>query len=108
MTPVINAVPIRHPRYVHVKFQHYLKDLGLTAKQRKNYAAWLSRFLVFHHGKPLESLNQQHIEHFLQFLAVYANDSEQQQHEAHCCLRVFYQCYLPDRARSPEACADTA
>jgi len=89
------AINARHPRYMHAAFQHYLKSQGLRAPLRKTYAAWLSRYVVFHHGQPLEYLEPRHVEHYLGFLATYADYSEQQLHEAHCCLRLFYQCFLP-------------
>lgn len=89
------ALTVRHPRYVHAAFQSYLKSQGLRAPLRKTYAAWLSRYMVFHHGQPLERLRPHHVEHYLGFLAAYADFDEQQLHEAHCCLRLFYQCFLP-------------
>lgn len=96
MNDLANAArTVRHPRYIHAAFQSYLKSQGLRAPLRKAYAAWLSRYMVFHHGQPLECLQSRHVEHYLGFLAAYADYSEQQLHEAHCCLRLFYQYFLP-------------
>ncbi len=89
------ALTVRHPRYVHAAFQNYLKSQGLRAPLRKTYAAWLCRFMVFHHGQPLERLRPCHVEHYLGFLATYAEFDQQQLHEARCCLRLFYQYFLP-------------
>ena len=94
-TKLNTAHSARHPRYVQAAFQAYLKAQGLRAPVRKSYAAWLSRFVVFHHGQALERLRPHHVDHYLSFLAMYADLSEQQQHEAHCCLSMFYQYFLP-------------
>ncbi|MFK8018953.1 MAG: phage integrase N-terminal SAM-like domain-containing protein [Pseudomonadales bacterium] len=99
MNAQLKVAPARHPRYVHVNFQNYLRNQGLPATQRKRYAAWLCRFIVFHHGRAPEQLSAHHVEHFLQFITVFGQDDEPSLQDAHCCLRMFYQRFLPKLAQ---------
>lgn len=86
----------RHPRFVHTCFQNYLRQLGVPAPIRKAYAGWLTRFLVFHHGQALDVLQSRHVDHFMHFLQTYGEFTDEQLHQALCCLRMFYQCFLPE------------
>ena len=95
MNGSLKVANARHPRYVHVCFQRYLRDLKLCAPTRKRYAVWLCRFIVFHHGRAPETLQASHVEHFLQFLFLFEQCNTQQLDEAHYCLRLFYQHFLP-------------
>mgnify|MGYP000147357968 CR=1 FL=1 len=99
MNAQLKVASARHPRYVHVNFQNYLRHHGLPAAIRKRYAAWLCRFIVFHHGRAPEQLSAHHVEHFLEFIAVFEQADEPSLQDARCCLRMFYQRFLPDLAR---------
>lgn len=105
MNALLKVAHTRHPRYVHAKFQRFLQQQGLRAPIRKRYAVWLCRLIVFHHGHPPEQLGAHQVEHFLQFLSIFEAQDTQHLAEAHYCLRLFYEVFLPSLRDNASGCS---